>query len=30
VRLFKPAQWSKISSALKEFDAMAFATLLRL
>jgi len=30
VRLFKPSQWSKISSAMKEFDALAFATLLRL
>jgi hypothetical protein len=30
VRLFKPMQWSKISSAMKEFDALAFATLLRL
>ena len=30
VRLFKPAQWSKISSAMKDFDALAFATLLRL
>lgn len=30
VKLFKPQEWSKISSAMKDFDALAFATLLRL
>ena len=30
VQLFKPQQWAKISSALADFDAVAFANLLRL
>ena len=30
VKLFKSQEWAKISSALKDFDALAFATLLRL
>jgi hypothetical protein len=30
VKLFKPQDWAKISSSMKEFDGVVFATLLRL
>ena len=30
LQLFKTQQWAKISSALSDFDAVAFANLLRL
>jgi hypothetical protein len=30
VQLFKTQQWAKVSSALSDFDGVAFANLLRL